>query len=377
MASEAFLRNYPGYRSAADARYERSNRYTPEGYRRSDGRRKVDARIEGGGKRMGGLDEFYALQRGARAFQDPRFPGQSAREVAQDMRRRGETTSFGGRDIVPDTGRPQTDQSRGGGFRRFREPTSDQRRWSQKFAETQVPKPPVPSATDDTPGAASTKARQDFLQKYKMVPQGAPASSAPASGPSAPNFSRSALVQGAKASGDFAGERNKFNTGAVGTGNRMDDMGSIKPLSKQGDMSPGGTSPYARDKFGAAAEDIAARRDFARGEAPVQRTPAGTKEDPWASTATKANPYGTATATFGGPPRTSGGTMTDPLTGKQVPMKGYLAQQSAVQDTKYGKMPTAAEYAQGKTGVDTGTVGGSGFYDPKKIRGSLSKKGAV
>lgn len=304
---------------------------------------------------MGGINEFHALQRGARAFSDPRFPGQSAGEIAQGMRSRGETTGFGGRGVTPDTGRPQTAQTGGsrGGFKRFREPTDDQRKWSRKFQESQTPPAaPAPSATDDTPGAASARARQSFLQRNKMAPQGAPAS-----GPApAPNFSRSALVQGAKKSGDFARVRDQYNTSAVGTGNRMDaKTGAITPLSKTGG-GPDGTSEFARDKYGAAAEDIHARRDFARGEAPVQTTSTGTKDDPWAYTATKLNPYGTATATFGGPARTSGGTMTDPLTGKRVPMKDYLAQQSAVQDTK-----------------ETGSASGESGYDPKKIRSSMKK----
>jgi hypothetical protein len=48
--------------------------------------------------------------------------------------------------------------------------------------------------------------------------------------------------------------------------------------------------------------------------------------------------------------------MTDPLTGKTGPMKGYLAQQSAVQDTK-----------------EPGSTSGESYYDPKKIRSSMKK----
>jgi hypothetical protein len=343
--SETFMRNNQNYRQAGDWRFDRDSRYTGDGYRRSDGRKKIMGYSQKqGGRRMGGINEFHALQRGARAFSDPRFPGQSAGEIAQDMSSRGETTGFGGRNIAQDTGRPQTAQTGGGkgGFKRFRGPTDDQRKWSRKFQESQTPRTaPAPSAADQGMGGAMG---------------GSVLSASPTSGPApAPNFSRSALVQGAKKSGDFARVRDQYNTAAVGTGNRMDKMGGITPLSKTGG-GPDGTSAFARDKYGAAAEDIRARRDFARGEAPVQRTPTGTKDDPWASTATKLNPYGTATATFGGPARTSGGTMTDPLTGKAVPMKGYLAGQSAVQDTK-----------------EPGNTSGAGFYDPKKIRSSMKK----
>ena len=196
---------------------------------------------------------------------------------------------------------------------------------------------------------------------------GSVVSASPASGPApAPNFSRSALVQGAKMSGDFARVRDQYNTAAAGTGKRMDEMGNVKDLSKQA-SGPEGTSAFARDKWGAAAEDVRARRDFARGEAPVQftRAPAGGfagQESMRSQTtrpvvsATKLNPYGSATATYGPRAPGQGGTMTDPLTGKTVPMKDYLPQQSAVQDTK---MP--------------GSTSGAGSYDPKKIRSSMQK----
>jgi hypothetical protein len=48
--------------------------------------------------------------------------------------------------------------------------------------------------------------------------------------------------------------------------------------------------------------------------------------------------------------------MTDPLTGKTVPMKEYLPQQSAVQGTK-----------------EPGSTSGESYYDPKKIRSSMKK----
>ena len=71
--------------------------------------------------------------------------------------------------------------------------------------------------------------------------------------------------------------------------------------------------------------------------------------------ATKINPYGTATATFGGPP-TTGGTMEDPLTGATVPIKQWTNDQSAVQATKYG--PGAAQ-------------AGENYFGPKKTQGQV------
>jgi hypothetical protein len=289
------------------------------------------------------LNEFFYRQEG--------YSPKQSRTLSRQLAERGYTKGFGGQGIEPNRGMSDRERAQiglgqagggKGGFKRFRGPTDDQRKWSRKFQESQTPRTtPTPSAADQGMGGAMS---------------GSVLSASPTSGPApAPNFSRAALVQGAKKSGDFARVRDQYNTAAVGTGKRMDKMGNITPLSKQA-SGPEGTSAFARDKFGAAAEDIRARRDFARGEAPVQRTSTGTKDDPWASTATKLNPYGTATATFGGPARTSGGTMTDPLTSKTVPMKDYLAQQSAVQKTK-----------------EPGNTSGESYYDPKKIRSSMQK----
>jgi hypothetical protein len=351
--SETFTRNNQNYRQAGDWRFDRDSRYTGDGYRRSDGRKKIMGYSQKqGGRRMGGINEFHALQRGARAFSDPRFPGQSAGEIAQDMSSRGETTGFGGRGVTPDTGRPQTAQTGGGkgGFKRFRGPTDDQRKWSRKFQESQTPRTtPTPSG-----GGMLGAAARNFKRAV-----GAPA---PASGPApAPNFSRSALVQGAKKSGDFKRVRDQYNTAAVGTGNRMDEMGNIKPLSKTGG-GPSGTSAFARDKFGAAAEDIRARRDFARRDA-LQETssrqgglvPSKTGGRPSLSSdysASFSSKYGSGSGVAG---KTSG-VMADPLTGKTVPMKEYHSQQSAVQETK-----------------EPGNTSGESYYDPKKIRSSMQK----
>jgi len=53
--------------------------------------------------------------------------------------------------------------------------------------------------------------------------------------------------------------------------------------------------------------------------------------------ATPSSAYGTGSVSFTDKP--TRGTMTDPLTGKQVFMDEWLPEQSMVQDTKYGAMP--------------------------------------
>jgi len=123
------------------------------------------------------------------------------------------------------------------------------------------------------------------------------------------------------------------------------------------------TNPPPVSPFQARADEIAAQRDFDRGEAPVtfDRPGNGVSQDgqglmvPSPLRATKINPYGTATATFGGPP-TTGGTMEDPLTGATVPIKQWTNDQSAVQATKYG--PGAAQ-------------AGENYFGPKKTQGQV------
>lgn len=361
--SETFMRNNQNYRQAGDWRFDRDSRYTSDGYRRSDGRKKIMGYSQKQGGRLMGepsqrpsnLDEFQYRQEG--------YSPKQSRTLSRQLAERGYRKGFGGQGIEPNRGmsdreRAQTGpgQTGGGkgGFKRFREPTADQQRWSRKFQESQTP---ITTST----GAASPTGIAAF---DNVQPQVSTATRGPAP---APNFSRAALVQGAKKSGDFKRVRDQYNTAAVGTGNRMDEMGAIKPLPKTGLTTSDGTSMFARDKYGAAADEIAARRDFARGEAPVQFTkaPAGGfagQESMRSQTtqpvisATKVNPYGSATATYGPRAPGQGGTMPDPLTGKTVPMKDYLAQQSAVQETK---MP--------------GSTSGESNYDPKKIRSSMKK----
>lgn len=123
----------------------------------------------------------------------------------------------------------------------------------------------------------------------------------------------------------------------------------------------------AASPYQARADEIAAQRDFDRGEAPVtfDRPGNGVSQDGQGLMvasplrATKINPYGTATATFGGPP-TTGGTMEDPLTGATVPIKQWTNDQSAVQATKYG--PGAAQ-------------AGADYLNPKRIAASTEPLG--
>lgn len=342
MPSSDFLRNNQNYRQAGDWRFDRDSRYTADGYRRSDGRKKIMGYSQKqGGRRMGGINEFHALQRGARAFRDPRFPGQSAGEIAQDMSSRGETTGFGGRNITQDMGRPQTAQTGGGKGQSPAPtgPTDDQRKWAKAFRESST-RPPLKAAA----------------------------------GPEKPlNFSRSALIEGAKKSGDFAKTRDDFNkqSAAAQTGRRMDDNGNIQEVDKK-TVGADGLTPYAREKFGPAVEDIRARRDFATGKSTTTSGTTGMVKQDGGARPTQAMDFSrTITSKYGGgtnvsraPGQQGGGTMPDPLTGKMVPMKDALAEQSAVQDTKFG--PNAGK-------------AGDGYFDPKAIRQSFQqqKRGRV
>lgn len=293
------------------------------------------------------LNEFFYRQEG--------YSPKQSRALSRQLAERGYTRGFGGQGIelnrgMSDRERAQTAQTGGGkgGFKRFRGPTDDQRKWSREFQKSQTP---ITTST----GAASPTGIAAF---DNVQPQVSTATRGPAP---APNFSRAALVQGAKESGDFARVRDQYNTAAVGTGNRMDKMGNITPMSKTGG-GPDGTSAFARDKYGAAADEIAARRDFARRDA-LQETssrqgglvPSSTGGRPSLSSdysASFSSKYGSGSSVAG---KTSG-AMADPLTGKTVPMKEYLPQQSAVQGTK-----------------EPGNTSGESYYDPKKIRSSIKK----
>jgi hypothetical protein len=296
---------------------------------------------------------------------------EDAVRAAQKLRREGNRISPDGK-IVPDDNvsdrvkrlREEHTRQANGTAREVRHsvkkgPTDQQRGWAQKFQEGQ-PKESQPTVQDKagfnpmSPGADEV-----------------PASSAAPKQP--PNFSRSALVEGAKRSGDFDGVRKDYNTKAAGTGMQMDGNGLIKERSKTA-SGPDGTSDYARDKWGAAAEDIRARRDFASGRTVTTSGTTGLSpdpSDPFPNTGAANSPpptqaadfrrtigskYGTGSNVSRQPGDPSGGTMPDPLTNKQVPVRQWAADQSAVQATKQGP--------------DTGRAG-EDFFKPAQVRQSV------
>jgi len=347
--SDAFERNNENYMHANDWR---NTDRTP-----SDDGYRVDARVGASmpgtgpgtgntsipmGRGFGGLNYYNALQnRNLPAFRQPNQGtpwgmGNSAQEAGANMTQGGNLLRADGT-YVPDTmynrtlgsmnpyggnqAQPQAPQG----------PNEDQQRWADANAKPQI-------------GAGQTVQEMgQFAQKLPfmgglgrgMEGYGKQLSSVePQASSGGGNFSRASLIEGARKSGDFDKVMSDYNAKAraAGTGMEMDRNGSIVPLSKVADAQ--GTSPFARDKFGAGAEDIRARRDFNRGEAMDKSVSNGV------GTLTKINPYGSASATYGGKP-TGPGMMPDPLTGKMVPMRQWAADQSAVQATKYG--PDAAQ----------------------------------
>ena len=250
------------------------------------------------------------------------FAGDSSAEgAARRLAETGMRTGFGGRGLEPNRNlSPRERRQLGldgnsGGTRTPTGPTDDQRKWARNFRESQNRSTSSSAAADQGLGGAMSGS---------VVTPSTSGSQEP------PNFSRSALVEGAKRSGDFSRVRGDYNrqSAAAQTGMRMNDRGSITPLNRT-TAGADGMTPYAREKFGPAVEDNRARRDFARGEAMNKSVSQGV------GTMTKTNPYGSASATYGGK-STGPGMMPDPLTGKQVPMRQWASDQSAVQATKEG-----------------------------------------
>lgn len=293
------------------------------------------------GRGFGGVNNFWALQnRSLPAFQNPHSGvpwgmGKSAQEIGALLTQTGNLLLPDGR-YVPDTMYTRTRGSMGPQQNTAIQPQGpnpDQMRWAQAFANAQqvVQQNPVAAGIPRGP-----------------LDRGVPTAPTPAN---PTNFSRAALIEGAKKSGEFTDIMNAYNRNAQGTGYRMDENGNINPLSKSADAQ--GTSPFAREVYGPGAQDIAARRDFARGEAPVQQTTVNGMP-----ALTKMNPYGTAIRQD--LPASTGvrqGMMSDPLTGKMVPMRQWAADQSAVQATKFG--PNAAQ-------------AGQDYFNPQAIQKSLS-----
>lgn len=282
--------------------------------------------------------------------------GKSAQEIGTLLTQTGNLLLPDGR-YVPDTMYTRTMGSMGpqqNAAIQPQGPNPDQMRWAQAFANAQqapagLPPPPAANnpATPFTNSLFTNGMRSNFVQQ-NPVAAGIPRGPLDRGVPTAPtpanptNFSRAALIEGAKKSGEFTDIMNAYNRNAQGTGYRMDKNGNINPLSKSADdqgtssADAQGTSPFAREVYGPGAQDIAARRDFARGEAPVQKFdpmagPNADEMNPQPMQFSKMNPYGSATATSA---PSKGGMMRHEITGKMVPMSPYLAEKRAIQDTK-------------------------------------------
>lgn len=338
MASTRFLNNNPGYLQQGQR---------PDYYNARGGPGSIDAHIYPEGRHLmgGGIDALklvnspYGRQRGIGYRQAEEGVAGMRRDLSDPNRplfdlNQGGVNPYGNGTVMANQGGNQAPQQAPQG------PNEDQQRWAQKFADEQR-QPMAPQTPNQTGGnslfgavglnpATGMGKNPSSFQGYS-APQAGSAPSAPT------NFSRSALIQGAQKSGEFDKIRDDYNAkaAAAGTGMQMDKNGNINPMSKLA-SGPDGTSEYARNTLGAGAEDIRARRNFERGESLDGSVSKGV------GALTKINPYGSASATFGGPSTgVRQGMMPDPLTGKMVPMRQWAADQSAVQATKYG--PDAAK----------------------------------
>ena len=334
--------------------YSRSQQYNPYNDWSVDSRgREVNAlgqhkikgysQKQGPSRSFGGLNEFYLRQQND-------DPNMDIDRAAQKINKSGDIITKDGR-RVPDTMRNRGYSSRSdqNPYDRPQGPTPDQQRWADKAAASKLE-----AGDGQMPGPANNT---DGLDEYGEEPANE-ASPKPTRAAANPYFSRAGNIENAKASGEFDSVRDKYNADSEGSGYRMDENGTINPLSKTDDGT--GTSPYARERFGPRAEEMRAERDFAKGEAPVQFTdpnvgPNADEMNMRPIRAEKINPYGTATATLtpdGSAPMGGRATTTDPLTGKTVPMGQWASDQSAVQATKYG--PDAAQ-------------AGKEYFNPSKV----------
>jgi hypothetical protein len=322
------------------------------------------------------LDTFYAKQAGAsseRGSGGEAFEGDSSAEgVARRLAETGRRTGFGGVGIEPNRNLSPRERRQLGLDKRQPSaptgPTDDQRKWAQKFRESSTPSKPLAPTVQDkagfnpmSPGAEDVPANTSTTAPEKPL-----------------NFSRSALVEGAKKSGDFIKTREGFNkqSAAAQTGMEMDDNGSIQAKDKT-KVGSDGLTDYAREKFGPAVEDIRAKRDFATNKSTTTSGTTGLTPSSRGLTDMGGNPvmdgrptqaanfrreitskYGTGSNVTRAPGQ-GGGTTVDPLTGKTVPLAGALADQSAVQKTK-----------------EPGSTSGDDYFDPKKVRQSFQQRRA-
>lgn len=274
---------------------------------------------------FGGLNEHYIRQNSDAPAKDVANAAQEARKagvlINKDGQRMADTWGNRGFTTSRSSRSPYPEKPQGG-------PTQDQQRWAGAAAKK------LEAGDGQAPKQAAVGA--DVPWAGGMAP--ATKSRATAANP----YSREGNIANAKAAGEFDDVRSNYNSDIRNRGYNMDEKGTINPMSKEDDGT--GTSPFARARFGAGAEEIRARRDFAKGEAPVRFTdpnvgPNADEMNMRPIRAEKINPYGTATATLtpdGSPAIGGRATMPDPLTGKTVPMKQWAADQSAVQATKFG-----------------------------------------
>ena len=349
MASSEYLKNNPNYRAAGDWRYD---------FRRNRADREPREKALPPGSN---LDVLNLINQG--------YSRDEAEEVAKGLKESGTRTGFGGEGIEPDRvlsprERLRLGLDKGAGTSTSSGPTGDQRKWAKSFRESQASKGAPPKETAPSGGGMLGAAARAFKSVVGMPSAAAPQKPL--------NFSRSALVEGAKSSGDFSKIREGFNTqsAAAQTGMRMNERGGINSLDKK-NAGDDGMTPYAREKFGPAVEENRARKEFVTDKSTSTSGTTGmVKQDDGARPTQAMDFRRTITSKYGGgtnvsraPGQQGAGTMTDPTTGKTVPMGKYLAEQSAVQDTKYG--PNA-----GKAGED--------YFNPAKIReGIQQRKGRV
>lgn len=302
------------------SRYGRDGRYDDEGYRRSDGRKKIMgySREKQGATRGSNLDEFYARQAGAPSRADgPAFQGMTAEDIAADMKAHGERSGFGGVGKMPDRNLspreqaklgldggspPSSDKDAFGLPYGPRNPRPDSRPSNAEFARTPIggggqPVRPVDPST--------------VRQSNPLLPPPKDASGNPASNS---NPIAGTPAEFRQMSRDAQTGRTVTTSGATGLSGMNDPNAD--------EMSPGsgGVRPMQA-------------ADFRR---------------------TISSAYGTGSNVTRQPGQ-RGGMMTDPLTGRQVPMKQALADQSAVQKTK--QMPEGDE----------------DFYNPAKLRQSMRR----
>lgn len=119
-------------------------------------------------------------------------------------------------------------------------------------------------------------------------------------------------------------------------GGGLDQFYAKNPGIAQGPARAGQIAQERQQQLSRGFEDGRAAVDFAK-QTKGYTDAQGNFVPPTMPTAPSSN-YGSGSVKMPPPGQKSRGTMTDPLTGKQVFMDEYLPQQSDVQDSKYGAM---------------------------------------